>query len=722
MAVMASALPSEVRKNLSHYDVVYNTMSTTGSMMSMPIGTGDITANVWVERGGDLMMYIGKSDSWAESSRLLKIGRLRISLSPNPFVSGATFHETLNLIDGEISIVAGSTKIRVWGDAMSPVIRVVIESKSGVKAKCVSELMRPVPYTLPSAKDALSESFHGFIKGNKMPSESADKFISKKNSIEWYHRNETSPFPMMLKLQNVPQLANKYQDPCLHRTFGAAVTGNDMQVLNDSSLVSADNAKKISLNVYALTSITETVNEWDSQLSDIISSDISKSFESLYNSHKAWWEQFWNRSWIFITGDKDAETLTRSYILQRYQMAIQSRGAYPVKFNGGSLTFDYEGLNGDYRRWGGGYWHQNTRQMYWPLAESGDFDLKKPLLEMYMHNLPLQTDICKSYYGHEGAFFPETTNFFGMYIQDDWGWDNPGKASDNRYIRYHYQGALEVLCDMLDMYGYTNDESFARQNIIPFATQVIRFFDRHWPRINHTLRFIPANAIEEYWDCLNPADYISGLTHDITRLKALPKDLVSQQLLDEWDNCLKSLPSLPMKDGKLMPAEEYGSKRNVENPELYSVFPYRLYGVGLPNIDVAKRTFDSRIYKLPHCWSQDAEQAALLGMTDSCTKYIMKEATSLNPDVAFPGFWKYSADYIPDFDNGGAMATALQFMCLQSLDNKIFLLPAFPKKWSVDFKLRAYNNTIVHVKTNKGQIISSDILPKQRALDVVKPE
>jgi hypothetical protein len=40
MAVMASALPSEVRKNLSHYDVVYNTMSTTGSMMSMPIGTG----------------------------------------------------------------------------------------------------------------------------------------------------------------------------------------------------------------------------------------------------------------------------------------------------------------------------------------------------------------------------------------------------------------------------------------------------------------------------------------------------------------------------------------------------------------------------------------------------------------------------------------------------------------------------------------------------------
>jgi hypothetical protein len=33
----------------------------------MPLGNGDITANVWVENnGGDLMMYIGKSDCWSE--------------------------------------------------------------------------------------------------------------------------------------------------------------------------------------------------------------------------------------------------------------------------------------------------------------------------------------------------------------------------------------------------------------------------------------------------------------------------------------------------------------------------------------------------------------------------------------------------------------------------------------------------------------------------------
>ena len=80
-----------------------------------------------------------------------------------------------------------------------------------------------------------------------------------------------------------------------------------------------------------------------------------------------------------------------------------------------------KGKNGDYRTWGPGYWYQNCRLYYWPLSASGDFDLKKTWFDMYLNMLPLQTDITRIYYGHEGAFFPETLNFFGMYIQDDFG-------------------------------------------------------------------------------------------------------------------------------------------------------------------------------------------------------------------------------------------------------------------------------------------------------------
>src|SRR5580658_4217381 len=89
---LAGALPSDVLSELNSYNVTRATPSTNGSPGSMPIGNGDITANVWVENnGGDLVMYLGKSDAWSEGTRLLKIGRIRTHFSPNPFASGSPF-------------------------------------------------------------------------------------------------------------------------------------------------------------------------------------------------------------------------------------------------------------------------------------------------------------------------------------------------------------------------------------------------------------------------------------------------------------------------------------------------------------------------------------------------------------------------------------------------------------------------------------------------------
>jgi len=37
---------------------------------SMPPGNGDIGVNAWVEESGDLLFYIGKTDTWSENGRL----------------------------------------------------------------------------------------------------------------------------------------------------------------------------------------------------------------------------------------------------------------------------------------------------------------------------------------------------------------------------------------------------------------------------------------------------------------------------------------------------------------------------------------------------------------------------------------------------------------------------------------------------------------------------
>ena len=89
--------------------------------------------------------------------------------------------------------------------------------------------------------------------------------------------------------------------------------------------------------------------------------------------HEAWWSAFWQRSWIDVTtadaaSNATAAALTQAYDLTRYLTAIQSRGQLPIHHNGGTVCWGWDGVshaNPDRRPWGGGYWFQNTRHMYW---------------------------------------------------------------------------------------------------------------------------------------------------------------------------------------------------------------------------------------------------------------------------------------------------------------------------------------------------------------------
>ncbi|MCS7032385.1 MAG: DUF5703 domain-containing protein, partial [Phycisphaerae bacterium] len=71
---------------LREYNVVWDSPSVdqTGSM---PIGNGDLGANVWVEaHTGELILLLGKTDAWDENGILLKLGRVRVRFSPSALV------------------------------------------------------------------------------------------------------------------------------------------------------------------------------------------------------------------------------------------------------------------------------------------------------------------------------------------------------------------------------------------------------------------------------------------------------------------------------------------------------------------------------------------------------------------------------------------------------------------------------------------------------------
>ncbi len=168
----------------------------------------------------------------------------------------------------------------------------------------------------------------------------------------------------------------------------------------------------------------------------------------------------------------------------------------------------------------------------------------------------------------------------------------------------------------------------------------------------------------------------------------------------------------------ILPAEKYDKTSNSENPELYVAFPYHLYGVGKPNLQLAQNTYAARRSPQNTCWGQDGTQAAVLGLVSEAQKAAISEFTNYG-EQRFQWFWKAAHDWIPDLDNGGDGMITLQEMLMQCDGNRIQLLPAWPKDWTADFKLHAPFQTTVEGYVEKGKITNLKVTPAFRAKDVV---
>ena len=89
---------------IDQYNVTWNTQSAN-SGGSMPCGGGDIGLNVWVEND-ELLFYVARAGLRDENGALLKAGRIRIGITPNPFAD-RDFRQVLKLREGCVMVAAG---------------------------------------------------------------------------------------------------------------------------------------------------------------------------------------------------------------------------------------------------------------------------------------------------------------------------------------------------------------------------------------------------------------------------------------------------------------------------------------------------------------------------------------------------------------------------------------------------------------------------------------
>jgi hypothetical protein len=335
-------------------------------------------------------------------------------------------------------------------------------------------------------------------------------------------------------------------------------------------------------------------------------------------------------------------------------------------------------------------------------------------------------------FGHDGAFFPDTMHFWGTHNGSDFhvfwnggkwqGWNNPEVLPCNPFMKYYWQGGIELSAMMLDYYDHTQDSAFAREVLLPFASSIATFYDRHWKRdANGKIRFDPTAALETWHVAVNDAPTIAGLNAVLPRLLDIPGATDAQKAA--WRKTLADLPPLPrtrLLDGSqvLAPAETYDSKRNRENPQLYSVFPYQLYGVGKPELQLAQDTFNQRFSRERGCWTQNGVQAAMLGLADEARDNVINNFSENCAPQRFPAFWPPGADWTPDLDNGGTAMVTLQRMLMQETGDKILLLPAWPKGWDVAFKLHAAKQTTIECELHDGKVAKLIVTPESRRKNV----
>ncbi len=428
----------------------------------------------------------------------------------------------------------------------------------------------------------------------------------------------------------------------------------------------------------------------------------------------------------------ECRAITTAYAAQRYVNLCTGRGRLPVRFNGSLLTLKRNG-DWDYRNWGSGYWWQNTRLPYYTAFAAGDLEMLRPLFKLYGGLTEFNVKRTRKYLGHGGAYFTECMMPWGDQFTYVYGtsraWkDRPDKLQDLGWHKYEWVGQLELSFLMLRLHAYTGDDAWFKAKALPVIREYVRFFDEHY-KTGADGRYVmyPSQAAETWWLCTNAMPELAGL-HAVTRLLLdLPESLVAGEDRALFSKIRARLPDLPVRtlaDGRTAyaPAKTFTKKCNIETPELYCVFPFRVCSFEKPNAELGRNAYDGRWHKLYFGWAQDEVNAAYLGMTEEARVHVADRALK-HPSKKhrWPVYWGPNFNELPDQDEGGIFMNAVQSMLMQYDGRKIFLLPAWPKEWNCSFKLHAPFKTTVEGRVVDGELKDLVVTPASRRADVVLP-
>jgi len=698
--------------------------------------------------GGDM----GLKD---ENGSLLKMGRVRISISPSPFAEGGTFSQELKLRDGLVEIRAAvpgknSATFRIWVEVDRPIVHAEIETSEPSSVRATYENWRTGLLELPNT----GKNLH---RGQCL--------------INFFHH--------LVRTQKLESIKDQLVDPCRNLVFGGEMiarsstnTGEkpfvaDGETAGEYALTpftgwryrSAEKAKKHRVDVLTLIAQSESIDQWHATLDTSVAELGKADLADARKTADEWWKGFWGRSYLVINPGMDASDtgwrLARNYNLFRYMLASGRNGREPIMFNGGVLTFDPifaksrhkgPGYTPDHRQWGSALTAQNQRCMYWPMLKTGDFELMIPGFDFYRTGLNNARRRVRHYWDHDGCAFTEQTAIQALpgamvygyqgekYKGKTWRYRpdslEPG-VQVNGACNHLYESQLEWSWMILQYHQFTGEDI---SQYMPLIEQSVIFYDEHYRMrekqrtgkpltADGRLHIKPANTLEGHPGGSNPTSVIAGLRQILTRLTELPESHTSPEKKQRWLDMLARLPEMPTAevDGHtvLQPTADHAS-HSWHMPSMYPLFPYQLFQPGRPGVELMRDTFLHGIKEKTRndhrAWIQGVVHYAHLGMTGEAREQIIRKLD--DGPYRFPAFWPPLIDWAPDHNWGGMGMIGLQEMLMQTYGTRILLLPAWPEDWNVAFRLHAPEQTTVEAKVVNSQVEDLKVSPPNRRQDV----